>query len=163
MSATILFVEDDPDDVLLIERAFKRAELPLVPRVVSDGEAATAYLSGTGEYGDRLAHPAPSLVLLDLKLPRLSGLEVLAWIRRDPRVGRLPVVILTSSRESIDIERAYELGANSYLVKPVGFEALLRMVRTLNLYWLGLNQPPSHEEPARSGRRPRRRTPSGRS
>jgi CheY-like chemotaxis protein len=111
--------------------------------VVCDGVEAIEYLRGTGQYADRARYPLPGLMLLDLKLPRRSGHEVLAWLRQEPAVRRLPVAILTSSRESSDIERAYDLGANSYLVKPTGPGALLRLVEALSLYWLVLNEGPN--------------------
>ncbi|HID74249.1 MAG TPA: response regulator [Thermoplasmata archaeon] len=136
---TILLVEDDPNDVLLIKRAFRKADLANPIQVVEDGERALDYLAGKGEFADRERYPHPVLVLLDLKLPKSSGFEVLAWIRRHPGMKRLPVIVLTSSQEISDINRAYELGANSYLVKPVNFDALLEMVRALNLYWMVLN------------------------
>jgi CheY-like chemotaxis protein len=109
---------------------------------VSHGDEAVAYLSGEGRFADREAYPFPVLVLLDLKLPRRSGLEVLGWIRSQPGLKRLPIVVLTSSKESIDINRAYDLGANSYLVKPVGFDSLLELVKSLEVYWMMLNQNP---------------------
>lgn len=112
-------------------------------KVVRDGEEAVAYLAGDGVYGDRRAHPLPVLVLLDLKLPRRSGFEVLEWIRRHPMLRRLPVVVLTSSRETEDIDRAYSLGASSYIAKPVAHEGLLECVKTLTLYWFMLNERPS--------------------
>ena len=138
----VLLVEDDTNDVLLIQRAFRQAGLS-APLRVADGEEAVAYL-GCGEpYADRARHPRPALVLLDLKLPRRGGLEVLEWLRAQPAaVSRVPVVVLTSSKESGDIERAYELGANSYLVKPVRFDALLDMVKSLGSYWAVHNQTP---------------------
>ncbi len=139
---TILLVEDDPNDVILIRRGFAKANLANPLEVVGDGEAAVAYLAGAEPYVDRQRHPVPVLVLLDLKLPRRSGLEVLEWMRSRPDLRRLPVVVLTSSREGNDINRAYDLGVNSYLIKPVGFDALLEMVKALNLYWMILNQPP---------------------
>ncbi len=138
----ILLVEDNPDDVELIRRAFRRANVANPIHVVTDGEQALAYLSGDGEYADRFRHPLPVLLLLDLKLPRRSGHEVLGWIRAREGLRRLPVAILTSSRESDDVNRAYDLGANAYLQKPVSFEALLELVRTLNLFWLILNEKP---------------------
>jgi len=138
---TILLVEDDPNDVFLIQRAFRKANLGLL-QVVGDGEAAVAYLSGVGVYADREKYPLPILLLLDLKLPLKSGLEVLAWVRQQSQVARLLVVVLTSSRETVDLKRAYALGTNSYLVKPVAFNALLEMVQSLNLYWLVLNEQP---------------------
>lgn len=140
--AEILLVEDNPDDVLLIQRAFRKLGAVNPLRVVSDGEQAVAYLAGEGPYADRDAHPLPSLLLLDLKLPRRSGFEVLEWLRGRPGLRRLPVVVLTSSRESQDVGRAADLGANSYLVKPVQFDALQEMVRTLRLYWIQLNERP---------------------
>ncbi len=139
---TILLVEDDPNDVLLIRRAFRKSNVANPIQVVGDGEEAIAYLSGQGPYADRERYPLPLLLLLDLKLPRKSGFEVLEWLRQQPGLKRLPVVVLTSSAETPDVNRAYDLGANSYLVKPVRFEDLLHMVRTLNLYWLIINEKP---------------------
>lgn len=140
---TVLHVEDDPNDVLLLQRAFKKANQQVQIQAVSDGDKAVAYLSGIEPYGDRAAHPLPNLILLDLKMPRKSGLEVLAWIRGESHLKRTPVLILTSSKHDQDINRAYELGANSYLVKPVGFDALLEMVKTVHHYWGSLNQMPT--------------------
>jgi len=142
---TILLVEDNPDDVLLIQRAFRKANLVNPISVVDDGEKAIAYLSGSGEYADRSRHPVPVLVLLDLKLPRKSGHEVLAWIKQHPALKRMPVVVLTSSTETVDVNQAYDHGANSYLVKPVGFDDLFAMVKTLQPYWMILNQKPDME------------------
>lgn len=145
MNATaspILLVEDSPDDALLIQRAFRKANLANPVQLVRDGEEAVAYLSGAAPYDDRGRFPLPVFMLLDLKLPRRSGLEVLAWLRQESAVRRLPVVVLTSSRESVDVNRAYDLGVNSYLTKPVGFEALMEMVKNVNLYWLVLNESP---------------------
>ena len=139
---TILLIEDNQDDVLLIQRAFRRIGAVHPLRVLSDGEQGLAYLAGEGSYADREAHPLPALVLLDLKLPRRSGFEVLEWLRGQPGLRRLPVVVLTSSRESRDVDRAADLGANSHLVKPVHFDALQEMVRALGLYWLTLNERP---------------------
>jgi len=139
---TILLVEDDPNDVLLIQRAFRKAKLVNPVQIVKDGQEAVDYLAGEGSYADRNAYPWPALMLLDLKLPRKSGFEVLEWLHAQPRLKRLPVVVLTSSAETPDINRDYDLGANSYLVKPVSFDALLDMVKALGLYWLILNQKP---------------------
>jgi CheY-like chemotaxis protein len=141
-AAPILLVEDSPDDALLIQRAFRKANLANPVQLVRDGEEAVAYLSGAAPYDDRGRFPLPVFMLLDLKLPRRSGLEVLAWLRQESAVRRLPVVVLTSSRESVDVNRAYDLGVNSYLTKPVGFEALMEMVKNVNLYWLVLNESP---------------------
>jgi CheY-like chemotaxis protein len=133
----ILLVEDDHNDVLLIKRAFQKVNIANPIIVVNDGEQAISYLAGREPYVDRAV---PMLVLLDLKLPRKSGHEVLEWLRQQPNIKRLPVVVLTASSESSDVNRAYDLGANSYLVKPVTFDALVEMVKTLNLYWLILNK-----------------------
>lgn len=135
----ILIVEDDPNDVALLQRAFRKARLVNPVHVVDRGEAAESYLTGDGDYGEASRYRTPALILLDLKLPGRSGHEVLRWIRSRPELSQVPVVILTSSREDADIERAYALGANSYLQKPASFEALLRMVDALNLYWMVLN------------------------
>jgi CheY-like chemotaxis protein len=142
-SYTILLVEDDPNDVFLMQRAFRKANLANPIQVVQDGESAVLYLEGQEQYSDRALYPLPILMLLDLKLPRRSGLEVLEWLRQQPKLRRLPVVVLTSSREHVDVNRAYELGANSYLVKPVAFDGLLNMVQSLNQYWLIVNENPS--------------------
>jgi CheY-like chemotaxis protein len=139
---TILHIEDDPDDILLVHDAF--AEVPNGHRleVAQDGEEALAYLCGRGAYADRHAHPFPSLILLDLKLPRKSGLEVLEWLRHRPETKRIPVVVLTSSENLKDVERAYDLGVNSYLVKPVDYAALGAMVKSIAAYWIKLNRNP---------------------
>lgn len=141
-NCTVLLVEDDPNDVILINRAFNKAK-PVNPlQVVGDGEQAIDYLAGQGSFSDRDLHPLPALILMDIKLPRKSGLEVLEWLQQQPGLRRLPVVILTSSRETADINRAYDCGANSYLLKPVSFSDLLEIVKNLNLYWLFLNENP---------------------
>lgn len=139
----ILLVEDEPNDVFLIERAFRKCNFQHCLHSVNDGEQAVSYLGGTKEFIDRQKYPIPSLILLDLKLPRRSGLEVLAWLRgRHDSLKRLPVVVLTSSKQSSDVNRAYELGANSYLVKPVAFDGLLELVKALNGYWTRFNERP---------------------
>lgn len=129
----ILLVDDDPDDVTLAMRALARQNLANRVHVVGDGAEALAYLRESGR---------PRLVLLDLKLPKVTGLEVLEQIRNDPRLKTLPVVILTSSREEPDVARAYALGANSYIVKPVDFDQFLRAVSEVGMYWLLINQSP---------------------
>lgn len=139
---TILLVEDDSNDVFLIQRAFRKANLADPIQVMGDGDEAMAYLTRMTSCTDPSAYRLPTLMLLDLKLPRKSGMEVLTWLRQQPELRRLPVVVLTSSRETSDINQAYDLGANSYLVKPVDFEALLDMVKTLNCYWMHLNEMP---------------------
>lgn len=139
---TVLLVEDNPDDVLLTRRAFMRANLLNPIQAIEDGDKAIAYLAGNPPFEDRDRYPMPVLVLLDLKLPRRTGLEVLKWIRSVPTLKPLPVVVLTSSSENTDINSAYDLGANSYLVKPVGFDALFDMVKILQPYWLIMNKQP---------------------
>jgi CheY-like chemotaxis protein len=146
-NSTVLLVEDDPNDVVLTQRAFDRAGFANPLQIVGDGEQAIAYLSGAASYADRGRFPLPILLLLDLKLPRKSGFDVLAWIRGAPTMRRLPVVVLTSSQQSPDINRAYDAGANSYLVKPVAFENLLGLVQTLGLYWIMTNEGPVIGEP----------------
>ena len=131
-----------PDPILLVRRALGRAGVTRPLQVVTDGDQAVAYLSGAAPYADRQAHALPALLLLDLKLPRRSGLDVLAWVKQQPLLKRLPVVVLTSSAESTDVNRAYDLGANSYLVKPVAFDELQRMLTNVHLFWLLTNYPP---------------------
>lgn len=142
MMPIILLADDDPDDVLLIRRALARAKMDHPVHVVNDGQAAVDYLAGTGAYADRARHPFPDLLLLDIKMPRRSGLEVLAWLRAQPVMGRLPVVMLTGSRETADVNRAYELGANSYVVKPGSPEEYLDVAHALGLYWFATNESP---------------------
>lgn len=139
-SSTILLVEDDPGDVFRIQRAFRKTNLASSLAVVTDGEKAIYYLGGEEPYQDRDRYPLPSLVLLDLKLPRCSGFEVLSWLRNESNIKHLPVVVLTSSDQPVDIERAYALGANSYLAKPPDPSVLLEMVRVVGLYWLSFNR-----------------------
>jgi CheY-like chemotaxis protein len=140
---TILYVDDDDNDVLLLKHALRCAKQPFNLQVVNDPEKAGAYLGGEGIYADRKAHPMPALVLLDLKMPRMNGMEVLAWIRSQPELKRLVVVVLTASNQEVEVNRAYEMGANSYLVKPVELESLVEIVRGLMTYWLVLNQRPT--------------------
>jgi len=133
---SILHVEDDPNDVLLVQRAFRKTNLALSIQNVTDGETATRYLAGDGEFLDREHFPLPSLLLLDLKLPRKNGFEVLDWLRSQPvPLKRLPVIILSSSSQPVDVNRAYELGANAYMVKPAGFEELSKAINVLALHW----------------------------
>lgn len=141
----ILLVEDNPDDVLLAQRALRKAALPVTMQVVQDGDEAVAYLGGGGPFGDRDRHPLPALVLLDLKLPKRSGLEVLRWVRAQAALDTTPVVVLTSSSEDEDIQKAYALGANSYLQKPVAFSGLVQLLGVLDLYWFrnNLTTPPA--------------------
>ena len=142
MSAgTILLAEDDPNDVILLQRAMDRASLSAGSlKVVRDGEEAISYLCGRGVYADRQLYPLPTLLLLDLKMPRKSGLEVLSWLRKQAQLRYLTVVFLTSSNSSEDIRLAYEAGANSYLVKPVEFTEMVKMIKNVSSYWLEMNQ-----------------------
>ena len=139
----VLVAEDDPSDVYLLKRAFAEADLPATLHVVRDGQEAIDYLEGQEGYSDRNAHPLPDLMLLDLKMPRLNGFDVLNWLRQQPGLKRLLVTVLTSSNESVDINRAYDLGANSYLVKPHGTNDLAELIRRVHNYWLESNQCPA--------------------
>jgi CheY-like chemotaxis protein len=137
--STILLVEDNEDDADLILYAFDKAGIENPVARVAHGDAAVDYIEGTGAFVDRERHPLPALILLDLKLPRRSGFEVLQTIRSNEATKHTPVVVLTSSDDKTDIKRAYELCANSYLVKPVSRNALLLMVQTLEAFWIKLN------------------------
>ena len=132
--ATILLVEDNQDDVELTLHAFDRHELPHQVAVARDGQEAMDYLFGAGS--------VPDLVLLDLNLPRIGGMDVLRTMRRDPRTKRIPVVILTTSDDEADISDGYDLGINSYIRKPVDFDKFTAAVKQLGMYWLALNTPP---------------------
>ena len=138
----ILLVEDNPHDAELTIRALKKRNLANHLIHVQDGQAALDFLFGTGMHEGRDVHRRPRVVLLDLKLPKVDGIEVLRQLRADERTKLLPVVVLTSSREESDIVETYQLGANSYIVKPVEFENFSEAVSNLGLYWLLLNEPP---------------------
>lgn len=142
MRDKILLIEDNPDDEELTLRAFRKNNISNDVVVVRDGVEALDYLFGTGAYEGRDVADTPQVVLLDLKLPRLSGLEVLRELRANPVTRLLPVIILTTSNEETDVVSGYELGANSYIRKPVDFLQFVEAVRQLGLYWLVLNQPP---------------------
>lgn len=137
---SILLVEDNPDDVELTLRALKKNNIANEVIVARDGEEALEYLTATGKYAGRPAADLPQIVLLDLKLPKVGGLEVLRAMRADPHTRLLPVVVLTSSSEEGDVIASYDLGANSYIRKPVDFNQFQEAVRQLGLYWLVLNQ-----------------------
>jgi two-component system response regulator len=138
---TILLVEDNGSDEKLTIMAFKRSGIANEVHVVRDGAEALEYLFATGAHADRKGAPLPAIVLLDLKLPRLDGTEVLRAIRANERTKLLPVVVLTSSREDEDVFRSYSLGANAYVRKPVDFTQFAEAVKTLGLFWLLLNEP----------------------
>jgi two-component system response regulator len=139
----ILLVEDNPDDVALTLRAFEKHKIKNKVIVVEDGEEALDYLFCKCKFKERNCDDFPSVVLLDIKLPKVDGFEVLKEIRANEATKLLPVVILTSSKEEQDIVKGYSLGANSYIRKPVDFEKFLEAVHTLGLYWLLLNEPPN--------------------
>ncbi len=138
----ILLVEDNPDDVELTRRALKKSRVANELVVARDGVEALDYLFATGSFAGRVTNDMPSLVLLDLKLPKVDGLEVLKRLRADKRTNLLPIVILTSSKEQRDLVEGYRLGANSYIRKPVDFTQFVEAIQELQLYWLVLNQPP---------------------
>jgi len=138
----ILLVEDNPSDIDLTKRALEKGHILNRLVVVSDGQEALDYLFGTGDYAGREASDLPTLTLLDIKLPKLSGLDVLRRIRAEPVTRRMPVVILTSSREEADMGAGYDLGVNSYIRKPVEFERFVQCAVQLGLYWLVLNEQP---------------------
>jgi two-component system, response regulator len=138
----ILLVEDNPDDVTLTERALKKSHILNKLMVAKDGAEALDYIFGTGNFTGRDMNSMPEVVLLDLKLPKIDGLEVLKRIRSDKRTKLLPVVILTSSKEENDLINGYTLGANSYIRKPVNFNQFVEAIHQLGLYWLVLNESP---------------------
>jgi two-component system response regulator len=139
----ILLVEDNPNDIKLAMHAFQSNKLANLVHVVRDGAEALEYLFCTDRYAQRRIEDGPKVILLDLKLPLVDGLEVLRRVKSDPRTRMVPIVIMTSSREERDIMASYTLGVNSYIVKPVDFDQFTNAVRDLGLYWLLLNQPPA--------------------
>lgn len=143
ITRAILLVEDDKNDAFFLQYAFESAGIanPLV--WLEDGQKAMDYLSGTGPYSDRARFPFPCLVLLDLKLPGKGGLELLRWVRGQPVLSNLIIIVLTSSSEASDVEEAYRLGARSYLVKPLTVEKRLLMAKALKDYWLEFNEFPN--------------------
>jgi len=138
----ILLVEDNPSDIGLTQRALAKSHIANEMIVVEDGQQALDYLFGGGEYKDRDLNDLPALILLDLKLPRISGLDVLRLVRANERTSRVPVVILTTSQEQLDIAQSYDLHANSYIRKPVDFAQFVEAIQHMGLYWLVLNEPP---------------------
>jgi two-component system response regulator len=145
----LLLVEDNPDDVKLTARAFQKSGIANPMLVLGDGAAALDYLFGTGAYAGRAPADAPTLVILDLNLPKIDGLEVLARMRADRRTQHVPVVVLTSSKEDQHLIASYDLGANGFVRKPVAQEEFIAVVQHLGLYWLLLNEPPPPQEPPR--------------
>ena len=141
----ILLVEDNPEDLRLALRALKKACLANRIEVARDGAEAIEFMFCEGAHADRKIEDTPKVILLDLKLPKVDGLEVLKRLKGDPRTQSIPVVVLTSSKEQSDVVRSYQLGVNSYIVKPVNFDNFTKAVEELGLYWLLLNQPPKLE------------------
>lgn len=140
----ILFVEDDTADARLVTRAFQKVGLQATLLRMTNGDDAVAYLSGQQPYQDRKANPLPVILLLDLKLPRRSGLEVLQWVRSSGNpLRRVPVVVLSSSKQTSDINRAYDAGANSYLTKPETTDQLVALAESFKTYWMQLNEKPT--------------------
>ena len=146
-TSVILVVEDRADDVLLILRAFEKAAVKNPVQVVRTGEEALAYLKGEGKFSNRAEYPLPTLVLLDLKLPAMDGFEVLAWIRRQEGIRGLPIVVLTTSDQIRDVNRAYELGASSFFVKELDFQGTVDFSKVLQNYWLKRARTPETSRP----------------
>jgi CheY-like chemotaxis protein len=148
-TSLVLLAEDNENDVLMFRRAARRANFHQPLEVVSNGEDAIAYIKGEGKYEDRAKYPLPALVLLDLKMPRKNGFDVLEWIRAQPALDTMQVVVLSSSDEICDINRAYELGANSFLVKPMSFDEFVGMMEALRSYCLRVWQAVNRFKPGR--------------
>ena len=153
----ILVAEDSPSDVFMLRRALDRAAIETPVQVVSDGEEAIAYLEGAGKFANRAEYPLPDLLLLDLKMPRKDGFDVLEWLQRQPALASLRTVVLTTSERIWDVNRAYQLGANSFLVKPLDSAEFSDMIHAVYRYWLALAKGPKlerlkraiYDEPAR--------------
>src|SRR5580765_4632691 len=145
---SVLLVEDDLNDIFLVKRAFKIAQIENPLQVVTDGQEAVSYLKGEGKYADREMYPLPKLMVMDIKMPRRSGFEVLEWVKHNHGpLKRIPIVIVSSSEAPADINRAYELGANAYMVKPVDFRAVEHLFQSITQYW-GLEFAKPELEPA---------------
>ena len=149
----ILYAEDEESDAFFVERAFKKTGVGQRLVIVPSGQEAIDYLAGKGDYADRTRHPLPILVLLDLNMPGVPGLDVLKWIRTTPSVCTLVTIVLTSSNQDVDVHRAYQQGANGYLVKPGDIDSMLPMVRAIKDYWLTQNRATASSaiQPARTG------------
>jgi CheY-like chemotaxis protein len=140
LSRTVLYAEDEENDVFLMQHAFSEADVSHELKVVRDGDEAIEYLRGAGDYADRQQYPLPCLLLLDLRLPKKTGMEVLKWIRNETSVSTLPVIVLTSHSQDADVHRAYVQGANAFLVKPSSPAELTKMVKTIDNFWLSQNR-----------------------
>jgi CheY-like chemotaxis protein len=147
----LLLADDDPDDRLLAEQALKKGRLANLLRCVEDGEELLDYLRRRGKYADPRESPRPALILLDLNMPRKDGREALHEIKSDPKLRDIPVVVLTTSRAEEDIARAYSLGANSYITKPVKFAALVEVMKAIRKYWFEVVELPGRAGPDRHG------------
>jgi CheY-like chemotaxis protein len=133
---SVLLVEDDLNDIFLVKRAFKMAQVKNPLQIVTDGQEAILYLKAEGKYADRSAYPVPKLIVMDIKMPRKTGFEVLEWVKGDGRpTRRIPIVIVSSSDNPSDINRAYELGANAYMVKPMDYRAVEHLFQSITQYW----------------------------
>ena len=140
----ILVADDSAEDAFILKRAFERAGMTAPIHFVKDGQELIDYLTGTAGFADRQSHPMPRVVLLDLKMPRLDGFDVLRWLQHQPKFRRLIVTVLSSSDESTDVNTAYDLGANSYVVKPGSLSGYANIVEKLRDYWLEVNRPPDY-------------------
>jgi CheY-like chemotaxis protein len=147
--ALVLLVEDNADDIALVRRALLKGKVVNPLQVVRSGEEALEYLVGTGRYANRVEYPLPELMLLDLKLPGIDGFQVLRWIRQQPGIKALRVVVLTSSNELHDATLAYKAGANSFLVKPIDFDEFVNVTNAIQGYWLWTSKSPQVERPVR--------------
>jgi CheY-like chemotaxis protein len=152
--AVILLAEDEEDYVLLIQQAFVKANIPNPLHVVWNGQEAISYLKGEGKYSNRAEFPLPELLLLDLKMPRVNGFEVLKWLRAEPGLSSLRVLVLTSSDQIRDVNEAYQLGANSFMVKPSDFEDITQLSRLIQDFWLKASQAPEVTRPPRKSNGP---------
>ena len=139
---SFLVAEDDENDVFFLQRAFQQAKIENPLLVVRDGQEAIDYLSGDGKFSDRNLYPLPHLIILDLKMPRKTGLDVLRWLQEQPELRCLPVLVLSSSAQRTDIERAYELGANGFVVKPASLEKRVELAKLIGTFWLDFNVGP---------------------
>jgi CheY-like chemotaxis protein len=149
MSVVILMADDDPEDCMLTREALIESRLANTINVVSDGEELMDYLWNRGKYTDPVSAPRPGLILLDLNMPRLDGREALALIKKDPNLRRIPIIVLTTSKAEEDVFRSYDLGANSYITKPVSFEAMVAITKTFTQYWFNIVELPLEDDAIR--------------
>ncbi|MCI0748549.1 MAG: response regulator [Verrucomicrobia subdivision 3 bacterium] len=149
-SPVILVAEDNENDVLMLRRAFIQAGITVPLHVVGDGEQTIAYLKGEGIYSNRAEYPLPDLMLLDLKMPRKDGFEVLDWIRHQPSLAAIRVVVLSTSEELRDVNRAYRIGANSFLIKPLNFTEFRTTIQAMYAYWFSMSRAPEIQRPPKA-------------